>query len=128
MWNLNECYKWKESEGESQLSRVWLLLCGVQSARLLCPWNSPGQNAEVGSQSTSVPPGDLPNPGIEPKSPALQVDSLPSELPGKPKNTEVGSHSLLQGIFPTQESEPGFPALQADSSPAELPGKPLYTK
>ena len=30
-------------------------------------------------------PGDLPNPGIEPRSPALQVDSLPSELPGKPK-------------------------------------------
>ena len=25
-------------------------------------------------------PGDLPNPGIEPRSPALQVDSLPSEL------------------------------------------------
>ena len=29
-------------------------------------------------------PGDLPNPGIEPGSPALQVDSLPSEPPGKP--------------------------------------------
>ena len=28
--------------------------------------------------------GNLPNPGIEPGSPALQVDSLPSELPGKP--------------------------------------------
>ena len=28
-------------------------------------------------------PGDLPNPGIEPGSPALQADSLPTELPGK---------------------------------------------
>ena len=28
------------------------------------------------------PPGDLPNPGIEPGSPALQADSLPSEPPG----------------------------------------------
>ena len=28
-------------------------------------------------------PGDLPDLGIEPESPALQVDSLPSELPGK---------------------------------------------
>ena len=28
-------------------------------------------------------PGDLPNPGIEPGSPALQTDTLPSELPGK---------------------------------------------
>ena len=29
-------------------------------------------------------PGDLPDPGVEPGSPALQVDSLPSEPPGKP--------------------------------------------
>ena len=29
------------------------------------------------------PPGDLPNPGIKPRSPTLQVDSLPSEPPGK---------------------------------------------
>ena len=30
------------------------------------------------------PPGDLPNPGIEPWSPALQADTLPTELQGKP--------------------------------------------
>ena len=29
-------------------------------------------------------PGDLPNPGIKPGSPALQANSLPSEPPGKP--------------------------------------------
>ena len=29
-------------------------------------------------------PGDLRNPGIKPGSPALQAESLPSELPGKP--------------------------------------------
>ena len=52
--------------------------------------------------------GDLPDPGIEPSSPALQADSLPSEPPGKPKNTEVGSLSLLQGIFLTQESNQGL--------------------
>ena len=48
-------------------------------------------------------PGDLPNPGIEPRSPALQVDSLPAEPPGKPKNTRVGSLSLLRQVFLTQE-------------------------
>ena len=48
-------------------------------------------------------PGGLPNPGIEPSSPALQMDSLPAESQGKPKNTGVGSLSLLWGIFPTQE-------------------------
>ena len=47
---------------------------------------------------------DLPNPGIEPRSPALQLDSLPAEPQEKPKNTEVGSLSLLQWTFPTQES------------------------
>ena len=30
-------------------------------------------------------PGDLPDPGTEPRSPTLQADSLPSEPPGKPK-------------------------------------------
>ena len=39
--------------------------------------------------------GDLPNPGIEPRSPTLWADSLPSEPPGKPKNTGVGSLSLV---------------------------------
>ena len=47
---------------------------------------------------------DLPNPGIKPESPALQMDSLPAEPQGKPKNTGMGSLSLLQQIFPTQES------------------------
>ena len=35
-------------------------------------------------------------PGIEPRSPVLQADSLPAEPQGKPKNTGVGSLSLLQ--------------------------------
>ena len=33
----------------------------------------------------SISPADLPNPGIELGSPALQTDSLPIELSGKPK-------------------------------------------
>ena len=32
------------------------------------------------------PPGDLPDPGIETISPALQVDSLPTDPPGKPQS------------------------------------------
>ena len=48
-------------------------------------------------------PGDRPNPGIEPRSPTLQVNSLPGEPQRKPKNTGVGSLSLLQQIFLTQE-------------------------
>ena len=52
--------------------------------------------------------GDLLNPGIKPRSSALQADSLPAEPPGKPKNTGVGSLSLLQGGLPDQESNQGL--------------------
>ena len=42
----------------------------------------PGQ--EYWSGLPFPPPGDLPDPGTEPGSVALQADSLPSEPPGKP--------------------------------------------
>ena len=61
-------------------------------------------------------PGNLPNPGIEPKSPALQADSLPAEPQGKTKNTGMGSLSLLQWL-PDPGIELGSPSLQADSLP-----------
>ena len=35
-------------------------------------------------------PGDLPNPGIEPRSPTMQADSVPAEPQGKPKILECG--------------------------------------
>ena len=45
-------------------------------------------------------PGDLPNPGIEPGSPALQADTLPSEPPGNPcKFWSLGQEdSLEEGV------------------------------
>ena len=75
---------------------------GLQPARLLCPWGF--SRPEYWSGLPCPPPGDLPDPGIKPRSPTLQADSLPAESPGKTKNTGVGSLSLLQGVFPTQES------------------------
>ena len=65
-----------------------LQLHGLWSTRLLCPWDSPGKNTEVGSHSLW---GNLPNLGIEPRSPALQADFLPSEPQGKPLVTTVHS-------------------------------------
>ena len=44
----------------------------------------------------------------QPRSLALQADSLPAEPQGKPENTGVGSLSLLQQIFPTQEFNQGL--------------------
>ena len=40
---------------------------------------------EYWSGSPFSSPGDLPDPGIEPRSPALQAEALTSEPPGKPK-------------------------------------------
>jgi len=37
---------------------------------------------EYGNESPLPSPGDLPDPGIKPGSPALQADSSPTELPG----------------------------------------------
>ena len=64
-----------ESESDSVSS-------SVESASLLCPQGSSGKNTGVGSHALSLEA--LPDLGIEPKSPALQADSLPSEPPGKP--------------------------------------------
>ena len=59
------------------VTQLSLTLCDPMGlARLLYPWNSPGKNTGVG---LPCPPlGDLPNPGVEPGSPALQGNSSPS--------------------------------------------------
>ena len=75
-----------------------LILCdphGLHPPRFLCPWGLSRQEYWSGLQCP--PPGDLPNQGIEPRSSALQADSLPSEPLGKPKNTGMSSLSLLHG-------------------------------
>ena len=71
----------------------------AQSCLILCnpmDCNPPGSSAhgdsprqEYWSGILFPLPGDLPNPGIEPRSPASQADSLPSELPGKPPNEDI---------------------------------------
>ena len=71
--------------------------------KLLCSWNSPSKNTGMDSQSFPSP-GDLPYPGIKPRSPSLQVDSLPYEPAGKLKYSGVGRLSLLLRIFQTQVS------------------------
>ena len=48
------------------------------------------------------PPGNLPDPGIEPGSPALQADSLPTEPPGKLYGVPVGKKNTKD---PCPESE-----------------------
>ena len=64
-------------------------------------------------------PGDLPNPGIKPRSPVLQADSLPAEPPGSPRILESVAYSL-SSRNPNPGIEPESPALRADSLPPEL--------
>ena len=59
-----------------------LTLC--KPARLLCPIEVSSEKHWSGLPFPS--PGDLPNPGTEPRSPAFQAVSLPSELPGTHKS------------------------------------------
>ena len=72
-------------------------------------------------------PGDLPNSGIESRSPALQADSLPAEPPGKPKNTGVGSLSVRQQIFPTQELNRGLQHCRQTLYQLSYQGSPLLS-
>ena len=74
---LNHSQKWSEVKWKS-LSRVRLFATPwtIQSMEFSRPEYWSGQHFPS--------PGDLPNPRIEPRSPALQADSLPIELSGKP--------------------------------------------
>ena len=72
---------------------------GLYPASLLCSWGFSRQEYWSGYPIPS--PEDLPYPGIEPGSPALWVDSLPAELPGKPKTRLDYSLSHVR-LFATQ--------------------------
>ena len=95
------------------VAQSYLTLCVLTDCRLpgfSVHGDSPGKNTGVPCNTClPCPPlRDLPNPGIEPRSPAWRTNSLLTEPPGKPKNTGVSSLSLLQEIFPTQESKQGL--------------------
>ena len=55
------------------------------------PWSMGFSRQEYWSGLPFPSPGDLPNPGIEPGSPTLYADALPSELPGKSKSKKSRS-------------------------------------
>ena len=101
---------------------------------LFTPWTIPCQaplsmgvpSQEDWSRLPVPSPGDLPNPGIEPRSSALQDDSLPAEPQGKPKNTGVGSLSLLQQIFLTQELNHGLLHLRQILYQLSYQGSPRF--
>ena len=44
-------------------------------------------------------PGDLPDPGIEPRSPTLEADALTSAPPGKPVENDVSSRLFIFNFY-----------------------------
>ena len=87
---------WGRLPREAKAAGLWTTLQVNQSHSVVSdsfrplglhsPWDSPGQNTGVGSFFPS--PGHLPNPGIKPKSPVLQADSLSTEPQEKTENME----------------------------------------
>ena len=70
------CYAVLSRSVLSHTAAPWTVACQAPlSMRIL--------QARIWSGFVSPAPGDLPNPRVEPRSPALQVDSLLSEPPGK---------------------------------------------
>ena len=65
-------------------------------------------------------PGDLPDLGIEPGSPALQADSLPSEPPGKPLNFSVLNQDWGEGEWRRKKEGKGLEAKRNSMSSEEL--------
>ena len=86
----------REAQTENYLTAatelIWVVLVNQLCLTLFeTPWTVARQatlSTEFSRQEywSGLPfpsPKDLPNPGIKPRSPALQIDSLPSESPGK---------------------------------------------
>ena len=80
------------NEKHSSETSIGTCVLVSQSCQTLCDCmdcSPPGSSVHGISQASILervaysPPGDLPDPGTEPGSPALEADSLPSDLPGK---------------------------------------------
>ena len=98
------CLKWK-SLSQVQLSETpWTVAC--QS-----PMSMGCSRQEYWSGLPFPSPGDLPNPGIKPTFPTLQVDSLPSEPPGKPKWCQNVKTIILQTKNAPRQSITSFHCL-----------------
>ena len=99
---------WRFSRSHVQLMTPWTVACQV-------PLSMGFSRQEYWSGLPFPSPGDLPDPGIELRSPALQADSLPIELQGKP-------NMLKKWDFP------GGPVAttlcsQCRRAPSSIPGK-----
>ena len=97
---------WKTSNRKTAAAEINLVVsnsvqhCGLQPARLLCPQGSLGKN--TGVDCHDLTPGDLPYPGIKPRSPVLQAEPLPLSHQESPTG-KLGK-SYVDGVLRTTGS------------------------
>ena len=92
LYNINKQYIVVFNSNLSIALGGLVLLVTMSCLTLATPWTVTCQaplsmefsGQEYWSELPFPSPGDLPDPGIKPRSPALQADSLPSELQGSP--------------------------------------------
>ena len=70
-------------ESESEVAQSCPTLCDPMDCSLPAPPSMEFSRQESWNMLPFPSPGDLSNPEIEPRSPAVQADTLPSETPGK---------------------------------------------
>ena len=117
---------------EGQKLYLWIRLSEVKSLSRVqlfaTPWTVAYQaprsmgfsRQEYWSGLPFPPPGDLPNPGIEPGSPALKADALPSELPRL--STSICKHASHK-----KASNSDTPVQSTHHFTFSLPPSPLPT-
>ena len=71
-------------------------------------------------------PGDLPNPGIEPRSPTLRADALPSEPPGKTHRKPIKPRDKELALF--TEATGALPVSGGSEDAERLPVQVLETR
>ena len=115
-------------EAENELHHLRVKVKGAQSCPTVCdppglysPWNSPGQNAGVGS--LSLLQGIFPTQGSNPGLPHCRQILYQLSHKGSQRILEWVAYPFSSGLS-DPGIKPGYLALQVDSLPTELSGKP----
>ena len=107
------------------VSSVWKVEVALWLHGLYRPWNSPGQNTGVGG--CSFLQGIFPTQGLNPAL-TLQADSLPSEPPGKPENTGVGSLDPFSRRSSWPSNQTGVSCITGEFFTSWAPRKAVWGK
>ena len=94
-WNVRSMNQGKLEVVKQEMARVNIDILGISKLK----WTGMGEfnsDDRYGVSCHFLLQGNLPDPGIEPRSPALQADALPSEPPGKP----INQRNALKTIMP----------------------------